>query len=99
MSAARGRKPGIAEHPHAVSAYVRRLVVDGVLVSLAVVLSIVERWIPLGRAGRPEDIAHALLFLASDEAEWITGQTIVVDGGATLPESGYAMEQLWERDA
>ena len=58
-----------------------------------------ERWIPLGRAGRPEDIAHALLFLASDEAHWITGQTIVVDGGATLPESGYAMEQLWERDA
>ena len=58
-----------------------------------------ERWIPLGRAGRPEDIAHALLFLASDEAQWITGQTIVVDGGATLPESGYAMEQLWERDA
>jgi len=56
----------------------------------------VERWIPLGRAGRPEDIAHALLFLASDEAGWITGQTIVVDGGATLPETGYAMQQLWE---
>jgi 3-oxoacyl-[acyl-carrier protein] reductase len=57
---------------------------------------LVERWIPLGRAGRPEDIAHALLFLASDEACWITGQTIVVDGGATLPETGYAMQQLRE---
>ncbi|MGE5116168.1 MAG: SDR family oxidoreductase [Betaproteobacteria bacterium] len=59
----------------------------------------IERWIPLGRAGRPEDVAHAMLFLASDEAAWITGQTIVVDGGATLPETGYAMEHLRERDA
>ena len=59
----------------------------------------IERWIPLGRAGRPEDIAHAMLFLASDEAAWITGQTIVVDGGATLPETGYAMEQLREEGA
>ena len=59
----------------------------------------IERWIPLGRAGRPEDIAHAMLFLASDEAAWITGQTLVVDGGATLPETGYAMEQQWGHDA
>ena len=59
----------------------------------------IERWIPLGRAGRPEDIAHAMLFLASDEAAWITGQTIVVDGGATLPETGYAMEQSREEGA
>jgi 3-oxoacyl-[acyl-carrier protein] reductase len=58
----------------------------------------VERWIPLGRAGRPEDIAHAMLFLASDEAAWITGQTIVVDGGATLPETGYAMAPQWQRE-
>ena len=41
------RPPSVTEHPHAVSAYVRRLVADGILVSLAVVLSIVERWIPL----------------------------------------------------
>ena len=55
----------------------------------------IERYIPLGRAGRPEDIAHAMLFLASAEACWITGQTVVVDGGATLPETGYAMEEQW----
>lgn len=44
--------------------------------------------IPLGRLGRPEDVANAMLFLASDAAAYITGQTIVVDGGAVLPECG-----------
>jgi NAD(P)-dependent dehydrogenase (short-subunit alcohol dehydrogenase family) len=39
---------------------------------------------PLRRLGRPEDIAHAALFLASDLASWVTGQTLVVDGGALL---------------
>lgn len=42
--------------------------------------------IPLGRMGRPEDVANAFLFLASDEASFITGTTIVVDGGQLLPE-------------
>ena len=36
-----------------------------------------------------------MLFLASAEACWITGQTLIVDGGATLPETGYAMEEQW----
>lgn len=39
---------------------------------------------PKGRLGQPEDIAKVALFLASDYAEWITGQTIVVDGGLSL---------------
>jgi 3-oxoacyl-[acyl-carrier protein] reductase len=43
--------------------------------------------IPLGRLGRVEEIGAAALFLATDEAGYITGQTIVVDGGQTLPES------------
>jgi NAD(P)-dependent dehydrogenase (short-subunit alcohol dehydrogenase family) len=38
---------------------------------------------PLLRAGRPEDVAHAILFLASDEAGHINGQNLVVDGGAS----------------
>jgi len=39
---------------------------------------------PLGRIGRPEDIAAAILFLASEDAAWITGAHLVVDGGYTL---------------
>jgi 3-oxoacyl-[acyl-carrier protein] reductase len=53
-----------------------------------------ERSIPLGRLGTVEDIGHAALFLASDEAGYITGQTIVVDGGQILPESLSAMEDM-----
>lgn len=45
-----------------------------------------EESVPLGRLGTPRDVANAALFLASDEAEYITGTTIVVDGGQTLPE-------------
>ena len=40
--------------------------------------------IPLGRAGTPEDIAAAALFLAGDDGAWITGQTLYVDGGTLL---------------
>lgn len=40
--------------------------------------------IPLGFAGEPDDIAHAALYLASDEARFVTGTSIVVDGGATI---------------
>jgi 3-oxoacyl-[acyl-carrier protein] reductase len=43
--------------------------------------------IPLRRLGTVADIGHTALFLASDEAGYITGQTIVVDGGQVLPES------------
>jgi NAD(P)-dependent dehydrogenase (short-subunit alcohol dehydrogenase family) len=39
---------------------------------------------PLGRLGVPEDIAGAVAFLASSDASWITGQTLVVDGGVSL---------------
>lgn len=45
-----------------------------------------EDAIPLGRLGNPRDVANAFLFLASDDASYITGTTIVVDGGQLLPE-------------
>jgi 3-oxoacyl-[acyl-carrier protein] reductase len=52
----------------------------------------IARGVPLGRLGEPEDIAGAMLFLASDAASYITGQTIIVDGGATLPETMAALD-------
>jgi 3-oxoacyl-[acyl-carrier protein] reductase len=48
--------------------------------------------IPLKRLGSVDDIGNAVLFFASDEAAYITGQTIVVDGGQVLPESVAALE-------
>jgi 3-oxoacyl-[acyl-carrier protein] reductase len=47
--------------------------------------------VPLRRLGTPQDVAHAVRFLASDEASYITGQSIVVDGGQTLPEMATAI--------
>jgi NAD(P)-dependent dehydrogenase (short-subunit alcohol dehydrogenase family) len=38
---------------------------------------------PLGRFGEPQDMAHAMVYLASDEASWVTGAALVVDGGLT----------------
>ena len=46
-----------------------------------------ERSVPLGRLGTPRDVAHAVLFLASDEAAYITGTTLIIDGGQILPEA------------
>ncbi|MFN5668699.1 SDR family NAD(P)-dependent oxidoreductase, partial [Bradyrhizobium sp.] len=54
-----------------------------------------ERFIPMGRMGSADDIACAMLYLASTEARYVTGQTIVVDGGSTLPETGFAVERQW----
>jgi 3-oxoacyl-[acyl-carrier protein] reductase len=51
--------------------------------------------IPIGRLGDPVDIAHSMLFLASDAASYITGQTIVVDGGSTLPESPVVLDAFY----
>jgi NAD(P)-dependent dehydrogenase (short-subunit alcohol dehydrogenase family) len=44
----------------------------------------INKFMPLGRIGEPEDIAKAIVFLAGDASSWMTGQTIVVDGGGTI---------------
>ncbi|HVX22763.1 MAG TPA: SDR family oxidoreductase [Acidimicrobiales bacterium] len=44
----------------------------------------IARSLPLGRLGEPDDIAQAVLFLVSDASSWITGQTLLVDGGGVL---------------
>lgn len=49
------------------------------------------KWYPLGRVGQPEDIAKAALYLASDDAAWVTGTTLTVDGG--LMAGSYRMGQ------
>ena len=47
---------------------------------------VIEERIPLVRIGEPEDVANAVLFLASEEANWITGTELNVDGGKTASE-------------
>jgi len=50
--------------------------------------------IPLQRINKPQDVANAVLFLASSESDNITGQTIIVDGGSTALHSAY----LWPKE-
>lgn len=67
--------PGIVETPQTLDA-VNSLGAQGIRETAARV--------PARRPGRPADIAHAFVYLASDEAEFVTGQLLVVDGGRTL---------------
>ncbi len=50
--------------------------------------------VPQGRLGEVADIGNAALFFATDEAAYITGQSLVVDGGQILPESPEALADL-----
>lgn len=61
----------------------------------------IEHYIPLGTMGCPDDIAFAMVYLASVEARYMTGQILTIDGGGVLPETGYAMDRLhgWKPDA
>jgi len=47
---------------------------------------VLEERLPLARVGEPEDVANAVLYLASDEASWVTGAILNVDGGKTASE-------------
>lgn len=56
-----------------------------------------EGWTPMGRLGTPADIGNVVALLCSDEAGWITGQTIYADGGASLVSGGLPPAlQGWE---
>jgi len=65
--------------------------------SIAVDPDILERlrkWYPLGRMGTPDDVADAVLFLASEQAAWITGVVLPVDGGLTAGNGVMTRELL-----
>jgi NAD(P)-dependent dehydrogenase (short-subunit alcohol dehydrogenase family) len=49
-------------------------------------------WTPMGRLGTPADVGNAVWLLCSDDASWITGQTIAVDGGLSLMDAGLPLE-------
>src|SRR5207247_2580961 len=49
-------------------------------------------WTPMGRLGTPADIGNAVALLCSEEAGWITGQVIAVDGGSSLMDPGLPLE-------
>jgi 3-oxoacyl-[acyl-carrier protein] reductase len=60
-------------------------------------LAQIAQQLPMGRIGSADDVACAMLYLASEQAGYVTGQTLVVDGGAMLPETGFAVERQWGR--
>ncbi|HEV2217638.1 MAG TPA: glucose 1-dehydrogenase [Candidatus Dormibacteraeota bacterium] len=61
-----------------------------------VVFQRLVKWYPLGRVGEPEDIANAAMFLASDDAAWITGTVLTVDGGLLAGNYRMTRELLTE---
>jgi NAD(P)-dependent dehydrogenase (short-subunit alcohol dehydrogenase family) len=57
------------------------------------------RWFPLGRVGEPDDVARAVLFLASEDAAWITGTVLFVDGGHSAGSAVITREVLADQAA
>ena len=51
-----------------------------------------QRWTPMGRLGTPADIGNIVALLCTDDASWITGQTIHADGGASLMDTVLPLE-------
>ena len=66
--------PGLVDTP----------LLDGIMDGNAGLMSAIVRTIPLHRTGKPEEIAAAVCFLASADADYITGQTLSVNGGLTM---------------
>ncbi len=57
------------------------------------VIQALGRMHPLGRIGRSEEVANAIAFLASDWASFVTGTTLVVDGGLMVPTGGMGFQE------
>jgi 3-oxoacyl-[acyl-carrier protein] reductase len=67
------------------------IMTEGLLGNGAAYIKSMEASVPLKRLGTVEDIGHAALYFASKEAGYVTGQTIIVDGGQILPENAEAL--------
>ena len=67
------------------------IMTDGLLEAGGEVLEEMRKSIPAGYIGAPEDIAYALMYFASEQARFVTGQSLVLDGGQILPESPMVM--------
>ena len=79
---------------------IRTAVWDARLAREPDLLARLARWYPLARIGTPDEVAACVLFLASDEASFVTGATLTVDGGLTSGQVRMADELLVEsRDA
>ena len=84
----------VAINPGAIDTEMNADYVDASGDSLAAAqLAHVADMVPLGRAGRPEEIARAIAWLASDEASYLTGTTVVVDGGWSTQNAPYALKR------
>jgi NAD(P)-dependent dehydrogenase (short-subunit alcohol dehydrogenase family) len=82
----RGAAVSYGRHNIRVNAICPGLVVTGMTSSASAgAVAEMKTQIPLGRDGRPEEISAAVVFLASDEASYITGVTLPVDGGYVVP--------------
>ena len=57
------------------------------------VIDTCSRMHAMGRIGEPEEVANAIAFLASDWASFITGTSLVVDGGLLVPTGGMGLQQ------
>lgn len=64
---------------------------------LAQLATVFEEITPLHLAGKPEDIAHAAVYLASEESRYVTGQDLVVDGGVLNSRPAEDINALWNR--
>ena len=62
----------------------------------ATTLQLLQITQPLARPGTPEDIAGMALYLASDDAEWVTGTAMIVDGGFVARGNAFAQQSAFE---
>jgi 3-oxoacyl-[acyl-carrier protein] reductase len=57
-------------------------------------MKVIAQSIPLGEIADPLDMAYTMLFLSTDESRYITGQSLIVDGGLTLVETKLSMPEV-----